>query len=127
LICAGPKRAAGAADFGRAEGTMKYLVPAITPRSPDWDFRHVRLHARDPALLDRWGKLANRQGDEPARLRARGGKLMITYGWADSILQPQMGVDYYEKAAAAEWARQHGFHAPLHGPGHGALRRRCRP
>jgi feruloyl esterase len=30
----------------------------------------------------------------------RGGKLIMTYGWADSILQPMMGVNYYEQAVA---------------------------
>ena len=30
--------------------------------------------------------------------RARGGKLIMTYGWADQVLQPLMGVHYYESA-----------------------------
>ena len=33
--------------------------------------------------------------------RARGGKLIMTYGWADTILQPMMGVNYYEAASKA--------------------------
>jgi hypothetical protein len=88
----------GAADFGLAEGTMKYLV--FDPPRADWDFRTFDF-SRDPPLLERWGKLANAKETNLRDFRARGGKLMITYGWADSILQPQMGVDYYEKAAAA--------------------------
>ncbi len=32
--------------------------------------------------------------------KKRGGKLLMTYGWADSILQPMMGVNYYEQAVA---------------------------
>ena len=32
--------------------------------------------------------------------RKRGGKLVMTYGWADSILQPMAGVNYYERALA---------------------------
>ena len=47
------------------------------------------------------GKLANAKETNLRDFRTRGGKLLITYGWADAILQPQMGVDYYEKAAAA--------------------------
>ena len=36
-----------------------------------------------------------------ARFRKRGGKLIMTYGWADSILQPMVGVNYYEQALAS--------------------------
>src|SRR5262245_26682602 len=94
-----PAEAGGsAADFGLADGTMKYLV--FDPPRADWDFRTFDF-GRDPPLLDRWGKLANAKETSLRDFRGRGGKLLITYGWADAILQPQMGVDYYEKAAAA--------------------------
>jgi feruloyl esterase len=88
----------GAADFGLAEGTMRYLV--FEPPQPQWDFKTFDF-ARDPQKLERWGKLANATDTNLRDFRARGGKLLITYGWADAILQPQMGVDYYEKAVAA--------------------------
>jgi hypothetical protein len=29
------------------------------------------------------------------RVRKRGRKLLMTYGWADAILMPLMGVNYY--------------------------------
>lgn len=88
----------GAADFGLAEGTMRYLV--FEPPQPQWDFKTFDF-SRDPPKLARWGKLANATDTNLRDFRARGGKLLITYGWADSILQPQMGVDYYEKAVSA--------------------------
>jgi Tannase and feruloyl esterase len=86
------------ADFGLAEGTMRYLV--FDPPRADWDFQSFDF-GRDPPLLERWGKLANAKDTNLRDFRARGGKLLITYGWADAILQPRMGVDYYERAAAA--------------------------
>jgi hypothetical protein len=85
----------GAADFSLAEGTMKYLV--FDPPRPDYDYRTFDFD-RDPALLERWGKLANADNPDLAAFRRRGGKLLMTYGWADTILQPMMGVDYYERA-----------------------------
>ncbi len=88
----------GAADFGLAEGTMKYLV--FKPPQPEWDFRTFDF-ARDPRLLEPWGKQANATDTNLRDFRARGGKLIMTYGWADAILQPLMGVEYYEKAVAA--------------------------
>jgi feruloyl esterase len=86
------------ADFGLAEATMRYLV--FDPPQPDWDFRAFDFE-RDPPLLERWGKLANATETNLREFRASGAKLIMTYGWADSILQPLMGVDYYEKAVAA--------------------------
>jgi feruloyl esterase len=86
------------ADFGLAEATMRYLV--FDPPQPEWDFRAFDF-GRDPPLLERWGKLANATDANLRDFRASGGKLLITYGWADAILQPLMGVSYYEEAVAA--------------------------
>jgi feruloyl esterase len=97
---------AATADFGLAQGTMRYL--AFDPPRADWDFLTFDF-SRDPALLERWGKLANATQTDLRAFRARGGKLLITYGWADAILQPRMGVDYYEKAAAANGRRSRDF------------------
>jgi hypothetical protein len=35
-----------------------------------------------------------------SRFRKSGGKLLMTYGWADQILQPMMVVNYYEAVVA---------------------------
>ncbi len=77
---------------------MRYLV--FDPPQADWDFQTFDF-GRDPKLLERWGKLANAKDTDLRDFRARGGKLLITYGWADAILQPLMGVNYYEKAVEA--------------------------
>ncbi len=96
LIVAGQPDAKPA-DFGLAEGVLRYLV--FTPPRPDYDFRTFDFD-RDVGLLDAWGKLANANDPDLAKFRARGGKLVMTYGWADAILQPLMGVNYYERAVA---------------------------
>lgn len=84
-----------AADFALAENTMKYLV--FTPPDPDWDYRDFDFD-RDIPMLEAWGALANAKDPDLSKFRARGGKIIMTYGWADAILQPLMGVDYYERA-----------------------------
>jgi feruloyl esterase len=86
------------ADFALGEATMRYLV--FEPPQPDYDYRKFDFD-RDPPLLERWGKIANATDANLKDFRARGGKLIMTYGWADSILQPLMGVNYYERAVAA--------------------------
>jgi feruloyl esterase len=83
------------AVFSLGEATMKYLV--FDPPRPDYDFQTFDFD-RDVSLLERWGKLANADNPDLSAFRKRGGKLLMTYGWADQILQPMMGVNYYERA-----------------------------
>jgi feruloyl esterase len=85
------------ADFGLADNTMKYLV--FSPPRPDYDYRTFDFD-RDISLLDAWGQQANATDPDLSEFRAGGGKVIMTYGWADSILQPMAGVNYYERAVA---------------------------
>jgi feruloyl esterase len=85
------------ADFNLAENTMRYLVHK--PPKPDYDYRTFNFD-RDLRLLDDWSKLADAKNPDLSRFRREGGKLLMTYGWADAILQPMMGVNYYEQAVA---------------------------
>jgi hypothetical protein len=89
------------ADFNLAEGVMRYL--ALDPPQPQYDFRTFDFD-KDPPLLERWGKLANPKDADLSAFRKRGGKLIMTYGWADQILQPMMGVNYYESIVAKHGA-----------------------
>ncbi len=86
------------ADFNLAEGVMKYLV--LQPPQPDYDFKTFD-YERDPALMRRWSALADPKNQtDLGTFRQRGGKLLMAYGWADQILQPMMGVNYYEAVTA---------------------------
>src|SRR5215471_9007084 len=85
------------ADFNLAENTMRYLVH--TPPKPDYDYKTFDFD-RDIHLLDNWSKEADAKNPDLSKFRSRGGKLLMTYGWADSILQPMAGVNYYEQAVA---------------------------
>ncbi len=85
------------ADFNLAEGVMRYLI--LDPPKPDYDFM-VFDYDRDVTLVERWSKLADAKETDLSRFRKSGGKLIMTYGWADQILQPMMGVNYYEALVA---------------------------
>ncbi len=93
IVAAQPGRKA--ADFNLAEGTLRYLVH--TPPQPDYDYRTFDFD-RDPGTLDAWGRLVNATDPDLSRFRSKGGKLIMTYGWADPVLQPLAGVHYYEQA-----------------------------
>jgi feruloyl esterase len=83
------------ADFNLAENTMKYLVNK--PPKPDYDYKTFDFD-RDVHTLDDWSKLADAKNPDLSKFRKHGGKVIMTYGWADPILQPMMGVHYYEEA-----------------------------
>jgi feruloyl esterase len=82
------------ADFNLADNTMRYLV--FTPPKPDYDSSTFDFD-RDPPLLDAWSRKVNATSTDLSKFWARGGKLLMTYGWADQVLQPLMGVHYYEQ------------------------------
>jgi hypothetical protein len=85
------------ADFNLAEGIMKYLV--LEPPQPEYDTMTFN-YDKDTALVARWSKLADAKDSDLSKFRKSGGKLIMTYGWADQVLQPMMGVKYYESVVA---------------------------
>jgi feruloyl esterase len=85
------------ADFNLAEGVMKYLI--LDPPQPEYDAMTFD-YDKDPAVVARWSKLADAKDADLSKFRKSGGKLIMTYGWADQILQPMMGVQYYEAVKA---------------------------
>ncbi len=85
------------ADFNLAENTMRYLV--FTPPMPEWDYKTFDFD-KDIHLLDAWSKQADAKDPDLSKFKKHGGKLLMTYGWADQILQPMQGVNYYEAAVA---------------------------
>ncbi len=94
------------ADFGLAENTMRYLVHK--PPKPDYDYGTFD-YDRDIHMLDEWGALADAKNPDLSKFKKRGGKLLMTYGWADSVLQPRVGVNYFEQAVAANGADTMNF------------------
>ena len=109
-----------AADFNLAEDTMRYLVH--TPPQPDYDYRSFDFD-RDTIMLDAWGQLVNATNSDLSRFKKRGGKLIMTYGWADPVLQPMVGVNYYRAGGRQEWPGYAAVFPPVHGARHGPLRR----
>lgn len=85
------------ADFGLAENTLRYL--ALTPPQPEYDYRNFSFD-RDVEMFDAWARVVNATSTDLNRVQKRGAKILMTYGWADQILQPEMGIDYYEQVSA---------------------------
>lgn len=109
-----PQPGGTSADFGLAENTMRYLVHK--PPKPDYDYKTFDFD-RDVHMVDEWSKLADAKNPDLSKFRKRGGKVLMTYGWADPILQPMMGVNYYEQAVAANGADTPEFFRLFMAPG----------
>lgn len=94
------------ADYNLAEGVMRYLI--LDPPQPEYDSMTFDYdHAAK--TVERWSKLADAKDPDLSKFRKSGGKLIMTYGWADQILQPLMGVHYYEAVVAKNGKDTHDF------------------
>jgi hypothetical protein len=85
------------ADFNLADNIMRYL--AFTPPQPNYDYKTFD-YDRDIHQMDEWSLKADAKNPDLAKFQKRGGKLLMTHGWADPILQPMASVNYYERALA---------------------------
>jgi hypothetical protein len=85
------------ADYNLAEGIWKYLV--LDPPQPDADPLAIDFD-KASKTVERWSKLADPKDADLSKFRNSGGKLIMTYGWADQVLQPLQGVKYYEQVTA---------------------------
>ena len=72
-----------------------FFKEMVTPGTPiDW--RQFEPD-RDMEKMSTIGTLLNATDPDLTRFRARGGKILMYFGWADPALNPLMGVNYYEQ------------------------------
>jgi hypothetical protein len=72
------------ADFNLAENTIRYLMH--TPPQPEYDYMKFDFD-KDVKLLEPWGAVVNAKNPDLSKFRKNGGKMIMTYGWSDQILQ----------------------------------------
>jgi feruloyl esterase len=77
---------------------MKNLV--FTKDDLNWDYRKFDFD-KDLGQLDNFRVYVDATQADLSEFRSRGGKLLMYYGWADQLLPPMMGVNYYERALQA--------------------------
>ena len=81
-----------------AESFIKHM--AFGKSDPNFDWKAFD-YDKDPARTGEMRRMLNATDPDLSAFRSRGGKLLMYFGWADPALTPFMGVDYYEKAVAA--------------------------
>ena len=84
-----------AASF--AETFYRYM--AFDKPNPSYDFKSFNLES-DLERLQNIRGILDAKNPDLSRFRSRGGKIVMYFGWADTALNPLMGVDYYEKVTA---------------------------
>jgi feruloyl esterase len=73
---------------------------AFPKPEPNYDLKSFNLDS-DPARLQTISAILDAKNPDLSRFKARGGKIIMYFGWSDAALNPLMGVDYYEKVSAA--------------------------
>jgi len=80
-----------------SNGFFQYMVFD----NPNWDFRSFNLD-RDTRYADKkLGWMMNAIDPNLQAFEAHGGKLVMYDGWADQLIAPQNGVNYYTSVATA--------------------------
>ncbi len=84
-------------SYNFAETFFRYL--AFPKPDPNYDFKSFNLETGLPRL-QAISNILDAKNADLSRFKSRGGKIVMYYGWADTALNPLMGVDYYEKVSA---------------------------
>ena len=80
-----------------AETFFRYL--AFDKPNPSYDFKSFNLDT-ELGKLQPISDIVDAKNPDLARFKSRGGKIVMYFGWADTALNPLMGIDYYEKVTA---------------------------
>jgi feruloyl esterase len=80
-----------------SETFFRYL--AFAKPDPTYDVKSFNFES-DLARLGPISSILDAKNPDLSRFRARGGKIVMYFGWADTALNPLMGVDYYERVRA---------------------------
>lgn len=76
------------------ESFLRYM--AFPRDDPGYDWRSFDMD-RDIARMEPVRSVLNADNADLSEFRKRGGKALMYFGWADTALNPLMGIDYYER------------------------------
>ena len=97
-----------------AETFLRYL--AFEPDEPDFDWRAFDFDS-DPHRMDFIRSILDATDADLTRFRDAGGKMIMYFGWADTALNPMMGVGYYEDVLAVTGEATRDFYRLFMVPG----------
>ncbi len=81
--------------------TLSALRYMLFPKAmPDYEFSQFDFE-RDTPQVENVARMMSALDPDLSRFQARGGKLLMYFGWADPALNPRLGIEYYESVAQA--------------------------
>lgn len=106
-----------------AKTGLRYMVFKDNP-GPDYDWRQFDYVKEEPNIRD-MAEILDPSGADLTAFKARGGKLIIVHGWADTEISARMTIDWFEKMqahmggaeATAEFAQLYVVPGMHHGTG----------
>jgi hypothetical protein len=109
-VISGPSFEAAASDAEQSMYGDGFFANFLY-QDPSWTFRRFELDKTPALARAKLGSVMNSDSTDLSRFEAHGGKLIQFHGWADAIVTPLGGIEYYEKVAAARAARsRHAAH-----------------
>ena len=91
-----------------SETFFRYMAPF----KPDPQFELSQFNAaRDLPKLETIHQILDATDIDLTRFRQHGGKLLMYFGWADAVLNPYMGVEYYQRVSEKMGRRRPGSSA----------------
>ncbi len=88
------------------ETFFRYL--AFPEKDPNYELTRVDFD-KDPERMTWIHQVLDATDPDLSQFRARGGRIVMYYGWADPALNANMGVEYYEKVVETMGAATGGF------------------
>lgn len=89
-----------------AETFLQYM--AFEPDEPEFDWRQFDFDT-DPHRMPFVRSILDATDPDLTRFRDAGGKMLMYFGWADTALNPLMGVGYYEDVLKVTGAETRDF------------------
>ena len=97
-----------------AETFFRYL--AFEPDEPEFNWREFDFDA-DPHRMEFIRSILDATDPDLTRFRDAGGRMLMYFGWADTALNPMMGVNYYEDVLAVSGPQTRDFYRLFMVPG----------
>jgi hypothetical protein len=84
-------------DSAFGESYLRYI--AFSKPDPEFSLSNFNFDT-DVEKMSWTARIMDATDPDLSRFQARGGKIVMYFGWADPALTPFMGIDYYEKVQA---------------------------
>ena len=91
--------APGGRTISRSFTETFFRFLAFQKPDPNYELKSFNFES-DPGRLQPISSILDAKNPDLSRFKSRGGKIVMYFGWADTALNPLMGIDYYDQVSA---------------------------